>query len=242
MDVKILTLFPEMVSPFFSQSIAKRSIDKGIVSYKIINFRDFSTSSYNKVDDAPFGGGAGMVLSPEPLYRALNSIDAKGKMVIFPTPSGKLFTECDALSLSKEKELIFICGHYEGMDQRVVDEYVKREYSVGNYVLSSGESATVVMLDAIIRLIDGVISKESLLDESFQSGLLEYPQYTRPSSYCTKKVPEVLYNGNHLQIQNWREFTRLKKTLLNRPDLLRDISLDIKERDTLLKILKEEDL
>lgn len=242
MNIEILTLFPEMVEPFFSSSIARRAVEKGLVNYSLINFRDFSTSSYKKVDDIPYGGGAGMVLSPETLYKALDSINAKGKMVIFPSPSGKVFQQKDALSLSKEKDLVFICGHYEGIDQRVIDEYVKREYTIGDYVLSSGESATVVLVDSIIRLIPGVISDESLLDESFSNGLLEYPQYTRPESYCTKKVPEVLCNGNHAQIEKWRRVMRLKKTLLNRPDLLRGISLDVTWRETLLEILKEEDL
>ena len=240
MKITILTLFPEMVEPFFLSSIMKRAVEKGIIEYRIINFRDWAEGVHAKADDIPYGGGAGMVIMPGPISKALDSIEAKGKRVVFPTPSGKLLTEDYALSLSKEDELVFICGHYEGLDQRVIDEYVTDEISIGDYVLSSGETATIVVIDALYRLIDGVIASESLEDESFSKGLLEYPQYTRPYRYCTKSVPDVLLTGHHSHITQWRCDQRLAKTMQNRPDLLSDASLSIEERKRLLSILDQD--
>ena len=239
MKITIFTLFPEMVEPFFKSSIMKRAVEKGLIQYKIINFRTYASGVHQKADDEPFGGGAGMVIMPEPLSRALDDSEAKGKRVVFPTPSGKQFTESYASDLSKEEELYFICGHYEGIDQRVVDEYVTDEITIGDYVLSSGETSTIVIIDALFRLIDGVITSESLEDESFNSGLLEYPQYTRPATYCNKDVPSVLLSGNHRHITEWRDCKRLEKTLLNRPDLLSHASLSIKERQNFLKIISK---
>ncbi len=240
MKITVLTLFPEMVEPFFTSSIMKRAVEKGIIEYEIINFRSFASGVHKKTDDEPFGGGAGMVLSPSPLFSALSTLGDK-KRVIFPTPSGKLFNQKYSYELSLEDELVFICGHYEGMDQRVIDTFVTDEISIGDYVLTSGESATVVMIDSIFRLIDGVITDESLEDESFSNGLLEYPQYTRPQVYCNKKVPDVLLSGNQSHITEWRRFKGLEKTLLNRPDLLSHASLSIKERQDLLKIYSKEE-
>ena len=239
MKITIFTLFPEMVEPFFKSSIMKRAVEKGLIQYNIINFRSYSSGVHQKADDEPFGGGAGMVIMPEPLSKALDDSGAKGKRVVFPTPSGKQFTESYASDLSKEEELYFICGHYEGIDQRVIDEYVTDEITIGDYVLSSGETSTIVIIDALFRLIDGVITSESLEDESFNSGLLEYPQYTRPATYCNKDVPSVLLSGNHRHITEWRDCKRLEKTLLNRPDLLSHASLSIKERQNLLKIISK---
>ena len=189
MHIDILTLFPQMVESFFTSSIMARAVERGLVSYRIINFRDFATDSHRTCDDIPYGGGAGMVLKCEPLFAALDSIGARDKRVVFPSPSGRLFNQAYAEDLSREENLVFICGHYEGLDQRVIDTYVDDEISIGDYVLSSGETSTVVIIDALYRLIDGVISSESLEDESFSSQLLEYPQYTRPERYCTKSVP-----------------------------------------------------
>lgn len=220
MKITILTLFPEILTGFFSSSIPLIAKDKGLLDTEIINFRDFTEDKHHKCDDEPYGGGAGMVLKPEPLFKALNSISAKGKRVIYPSPSGKLFNQKIAEELSKEKELIFIAGHYEGLDQRVIDAFVTDELSIGDYVLSSGETAILVMVDAIYRLIDGVISSESLVEESFTDGLLEYPQYTRPQVYEGMKVPSVLLSGNHKQINEWRYNKRLEKTLKNRIDLM----------------------
>lgn len=241
MKIIIFTLFPEMIRPFFTSSIMKRAVDKGIVEYEIVNFRDYAEGVHKKADDLPYGGGAGMVIMPEPLSKALDDHNAAGKRVIFPTPSGKTFTEKYAEELSKEDELVFICGHYEGIDQRVIDTYVTDEITIGDYVLSSGETSTIVIVDALFRLIDGVITEESLEDESFNSSLLEYPQYTRPPRYCTKSVPDVLLIGHHGHITQWRCDQRLVKTMLNRPDLLSHASLSTEERERLLKILDSED-
>ena len=241
MHITILTLFPEMVIPFFTSSIMKRAVDKGIITYSIIDFRDFADGVHHKCDDIPYGGGAGMVIMPEPLSKALDSIDAKGKRVVFPTPSGRLLTESYAEDLSKNDELVFICGHYEGVDQRIIDEYVTDEISIGDYVLSSGESASIVIIDALFRLIDGVIASESLEEESFTSHLLEYPQYTRPERYCNKSVPDVLLSGHHRHITQWRNDKRIEKTMHSRPDLLSDASLSVDERNRLLTILDKED-
>lgn len=239
MKITILTLFPELVEPFFKASIMKRAVSNNIIQYNIINFRDYASGIHQKTDDSVFGGGAGQLLMPDPLFKALDSLEAKGKRVIFPTPSGKLYTQDYAVELSKEQELIFICGHYEGLDQRVIDEYVTDEISIGDYVLSAGETSSIVIIDAIYRLLDGVISRESLEEESFSSGLLEYPQYTRPASYCSKNVPDVLLSGHERHITEWRFGKRLEKTLLNRPDLLSRASLSIKERQEFLRTLSK---
>ena len=241
MHISILTLFPEMVVPFFTSSIMKRAVEKGIITYDVIDFRDFAEGVHRKADDIPYGGGAGMVIMPEPLSRALDSVGAQGKRVVFPTPSGRLLTERYAEELAREEELVFICGHYEGIDQRVIDRYVTDEISIGDYVLSSGETASIVVIDALYRLIEGVISSESLDEESFTSPLLEYPQYTRPERYCNKSVPEVLLSGHHRHIAQWRLDRRLEKTMHSRPDLLSDASLSIDERKRLLFILDKED-
>ena len=241
MKITVLTLFPEMVEPFFTSSIMKRAVEKGIISYNIVNFRSWAEGRHKKADDEPFGGGAGMVLMPSPLYKAINEMELRGKRIVFPTPSGKLFNEAYAEELAAQDELVFICGHYEGLDQRVIDEFVTDEISIGDYVLSSGETSTVVIIDAVYRLIEGVITDSSLEDESFSNGLLEYPQYTRPDVYCNKKVPDVLLSGNQSHITEWRRFKGLEKTLLNRPDLLSHASLSIKERQDLLNIYNKEE-
>lgn len=220
MKITILTLFPEVFEGFFSTSIPLLAKEKGLLDVNIINFRDYTTDKHHKCDDEPYGGGAGMVLKPEPLFKALKSIDATSKRVIYPTPSGRLFNQSIAKELSSEKELVFIAGHYEGLDQRVIDAFVTDELSIGDYVLSSGETAILVMIDAIYRLIDGVISPESLVEESFNDSLLEYPQYTRPQEYEGMRVPEVLLSGNHKQINDWRYKKRLEKTIKNRIDLM----------------------
>ncbi|MDY4067154.1 tRNA (guanosine(37)-N1)-methyltransferase TrmD [Bullifex sp.] len=237
MHIDILTLFPDMIKAFFENSIMARAVEKGIITYNIINFRDYTYDNHHTCDDIPYGGGAGMVLKPEPLFDALNSINAAASRVIFPTPSGKLFNQDYANSLSKEERLTFICGHYEGLDQRVIDEWVDDEISIGDYVLTSGETSSIVIIDAIFRLIDGVISKESLEDESFSSPLLEYPQYTRPERYCQKNVPDVLLSGHHERIATWRVFQRLEKTMLSRPEVLTNASLDVESRKKFIQLL-----
>ena len=213
MHIDILTLFPEMVSSFFTSSIMARAVEKGIISYRIVNFRDYAEDRHRTCDDVPYGGGAGMVLKCEPIGRALEEVDARNRRVIFPTPSGRLFNQEYAQELSREENLVFICGHYEGLDQRIIDTYVDDEISIGDYVLSSGETSSIVIIDAVYRLVEGVIASESLEDESFSNGLLEYPQYTRPERYCTKSVPDVLLSGHHERIATWRDFRMLEKTM-----------------------------
>lgn len=236
MNIDVVTLFPEMVQGFFSNSIMKRAIENGIITYNMIDFRSFAIDKHHTCDDSPYGGGAGMVLKPEPLCKALESIKAKEKRVIYPSPSGKRLTQSLAKELSKEENLVFICGHIEGIDQRVIDLYVDDEISIGDYVISSGEISSLVVIDSVYRLIDGVISSESLDEESFSDGLLEYPQYTRPNVFNDLEVPQVLLSGNHKSIKKWRLEKRLEKTLSFRPELLEEKSLDLESRKTLQEL------
>lgn len=219
MKITVLSLFPEILDSFFHSSIMQKAIDKGLISYNSVNIRDFAFDRHKSCDDIPYGGGAGMILKPEPLALALNSVDAKSKRVIYPSPSGRVLTQSLAWELSKEQELIFVCGRYEGVDQRIIDLYVDDEISIGDYVLSSGEVATLVIVDSLYRLIEGVISKESLEEESFTDLLLEYPLYTRPPLFEGLEVPEVLISGHHQKIKEWRLKKRIEKTQKNRPDL-----------------------
>ncbi|MDR1147905.1 MAG: tRNA (guanosine(37)-N1)-methyltransferase TrmD [Spirochaetaceae bacterium] len=227
MKYTVLSLFPEIIDTFFATSIMAKAISRGIVAYRSINIRDYAQDKHKTCDDAPYGGGAGMLMLPEPLSRALSAADAgmPGKRAIYLSPSGKMFTQELAKELARERELILICGRYEGIDQRVIDLYVDDEISVGDYVLSSGETAALVLIDASYRLLDGVISGESLNEESFSGGLLEYPQYTRPEIYDSiqgeMRVPEILLSGHHENIRRWRLKKRVEKTLANRPELLR---------------------
>lgn len=222
MKFTVLTLFPEIPRAFFESSIMAKAVERGIIAYDLVNIRDFALDRHHTCDDATYGGGAGQLLLPEPLGKSLDSVEAykKTKHVIYVTPSGKPFTQKKALELSQKEEIVFVCGRYEGIDQRIIDTYVDEEISIGDYVMSSGELAATVMVDAIYRLVDGVITEESLDEESFSDGLLEYPQYTRPSVYKGMAVPEVLTSGNHEEIRKWRLRKSLQKTLRNRPDLI----------------------
>jgi len=217
----LITLFPELLSGYFENSIMAKAVDRGLISYSIINFRDYAHDRHRTCDDAPYGGGAGMVIKPEPLAEALDSIDGMNKRVIYPSPSGKLFNQEYAWELSKEKELVLVCGRYEGVDQRIIDLYVDDEVCIGDYVLSSGEIAALTIVDSVYRLMDGVISGESLEEESFTGGLLEYPHYTRPAVFRGTEVPDVLLSGNHAEINKWRYGKRIEKTRRNRPELLK---------------------
>jgi tRNA (guanine37-N1)-methyltransferase len=231
----VLSLFPEIVDAYFSASIMAKAVERGVVGYRSVNIRDFAADKHHKCDDAPYGGGAGMLMLPEPLGRALESVGVKPKTeaaaedggpdakprVVYLSPSGKPFDQAFARTLAGERELILLCGRYEGMDQRVIDAYVDDEVSIGDYVLSSGEIAALVVIDAVYRLVDGVITKESLDEESYSDGLLEYPQYTRPEVYGSMRVPEVLLSGHHENIRRWRLDKRVEKTLAVRPDLIR---------------------
>jgi len=220
MNFSILTLFPELIEPFFQESIMARSVAAGLVDYDVIDFRTFAQDRHRTCDDTPYGGGAGMVVKPEPLGAALESVNAREKRVVYASPAGKPLTQKYAYELAKEDELVFICGRYEGIDQRIIDMYVDDEISIGDYVISSGEIATLVIIDSVYRLLEGVITPESLLEESFTDGLLEYPHYTRPATYCGRSVPDVLLSGHHAHIEAWRLEKRIEKTFFNRPDLL----------------------
>jgi len=220
MKFHVLTLFPEIPRAFFESSIMAKAVQKGIIAYDLVNIRDFALDKHKTCDDSPYGGGAGMLMMTKPLASALDSVKPRKKRVIYVTPSGKKFTQNLAYELSRESDLVIICGRYEGIDQRIIDSYVDDEISIGDYVLSSGEAAATVIIDAVYRLIDGVIKSESLEEESFSDGLLEYPQYTRPEEFLDQKVPEVLLSGHHEKIRAWRLKQRLAKTMRMRPDLI----------------------
>ena len=219
MKIDILTLFPEMFSPLNS-SILKRAVDAGILEFNLINIRDFSKDKHKKCDDYPFGGGAGMLMSLQPIYDAIKSVKKENSKIIFPSPRGAKFDHKKAKELSSFKHLIFVCGHYEGVDERIFELFDMEEISLGDYVLTGGELPSMVMIDSLSRFVDGVISKESLENESFSNGLLEYPQYTRPAVFEGIKVPEVLLSGNHQEVEKWRKEESLKRTKKSRKDLL----------------------
>ena len=220
MKIDILTLFPEMFNPVLESSIIKRAITKGLVTINVINFRSYSKLNNNQVDDTPFGGGAGMVLMCDPIFSCIDAIKTPESKVILMSPGGKVYNQTIALNLSKEKHLIIICGHYEGVDERILS-ICDYEISIGDYILTGGELASLVLCDSIVRLIPGVISNESLNSESFTDNLLDYPVYTKPRIYRGMEVPEVLLSGDHAKINKWREEQRIKKTKEKRPDLLR---------------------
>jgi len=226
MKYTVLTLFPEITDAFFSNSIMAKAIKQGIIEYKAVNIRDFAFDKHKTCDDAPYGGGPGMLMLPEPLDSAIKSVlpsstSCKRPRVIYLSPSGRLFNQETAHEFAAESELILICGRYEGIDQRIIDRYVDDEISIGDYVLSSGETAALAVIDATYRLVDNVICADSLSEESFSGGLLEYPQFTRPEVFDTMKVPEVLMSGHHEQIRLWRLEKRVEKTLKQRPDLIK---------------------
>ena len=221
MKIDILTLFPESFS-YLDESIIKRARQKGIIEINIVDIRSFSKDKHKKCDDYPFGGGAGMLMSVQPIYDAVKSVQTEKSKIIMPSPSGKLFNGEIAKNLAKEEHLIFICGHYEGVDQRVSDIFKPQEISIGDYVLTGGELASMVIIDALARQIDGVITKESLDEESFDDGNLEYPQYTRPQDFMGYKVPDVLVSGNHQEVARWRKEQALKRTNTVRPDLIKN--------------------
>lgn len=219
MKFNVLTLFPEMFEPL-KQSIIGRAIEKNIIELNLINIRDFSKDKHKKVDDTPYGGGAGMVMRADVVYDAYKSIASEKAKVIFLSPQGKTLNQQKVEELSKNENLILICGHYEGIDQRVIDEIVDEEISVGDYVLTGGELPAMVLIDAVSRYVPGVLGEESIKEESFSTGFLEYPQYTRPEIFNGRRVPEVLLSGHHENIENWRKQEAIRITKLKRPDLL----------------------
>ena len=219
MKIDILSLFPEMFDGFLESSIIKRAREQGYVDIKIHNFRDYSLDKHGRVDDYPYGGGAGMVLMCEPIFRCLDEIKTPESFVIMTSPAGHTFKQEMAVDLSKKKHLIILCGHYEGFDERI-KSIVDMEVSIGDYVLTGGELPSMVMCDAITRLIPGVISAKSLEVESFNDGLMDYPNYTRPEEFREMRVPEVLLSGHHKNIENYRYEKQLEMTKTRRPDLL----------------------
>jgi len=220
MRIDILTLFPEMFENFNKDSIIKRAIEKKLVEVNVIDFRKYSLDPHNKVDDTPYGGGSGMVLMCQPIYDAIEDIKTKDAKVIMLTPDGKTYKQEIAYSLSKEKHLILLCGHYEGFDERIRN-IVDFEISIGDFILTGGEYPAMVVADSIIRLVDGVIEEESHLIESFNDNLLDYETYTKPANFRGMEVPSVLLSGNHKKIDEFRQNSRYNRTIERRPDLLR---------------------
>lgn len=219
MKIDILTLFPDMFQGVFSESIIKRAIEEKKVEINLVNFRDFTKDPHNKVDDTPYGGGAGMVLAPQPIFDCVKSLRTEDSIVILLTPDGEVYKEKRAYSLAKEKHLILICGHYEGFDERI-RSICDLELSIGDYVLTGGEIASMAITDSIVRLLPGVITEESHINDSFNNNLLDYPTYTKPRVYEGMEVPEVLLSGDHKKIAEYRYNESLKKTQERRPDLL----------------------
>lgn len=220
MKFDVLTLFPEMFDTL-NQSIIGRAIEKDLININLVNIRDFSKDKHKNVDDTPYGGGAGMVIRSDVVYDSYNSVKTDGAKVIYMSPQGKVLDQKKVVELSKEKHLILLCGHYEGIDQRVLDEIVDEEISIGDYVLTGGELPAMVLIDSVSRYVEGVISEDSTSEESFSNNLLEYPQYTRPEVFNGVKVPEVLLSGHHENIRKWREEKSLEFTKNKRPDLLK---------------------
>ena len=221
MNITVLTLFPEMFAPL-KESIIGRAVNSGKINIKIVNIRDYAQNKHLKCDDYPFGGGAGMVMMPQPVGSAIDAVDPEHRAHrIFMSPRGRTFSQKIAVELSAKQDILLLCGHYEGVDQRVIDLYMDEELSIGDYVLTGGELPAMVVCDCVARYVDGVISGESLKDESFASELLEYPQYTRPAVYKGISVPEVLLSGNHAEVDRWRAEQALEIPRKNRPDLLK---------------------
>lgn len=221
MKFDILTLFPEMFEPL-KKSIIGKALEKNIIEINLINIRDFSKDKHKRVDDTPYGGGAGMVIRPDVVYDAYNSIKNKDAKVYYLSPKGNVLNQEKIKRLSKEKHIVLLCGHYEGIDQRVLDEIVDEEISIGDYVLTGGELPAMVLIDSVSRYVDGVLNKESVEEESFSNGLLEYPQYTRPEIFLDKRVPEVLISGHHENIKKWRIEKSIDITKSKRPELLKE--------------------
>jgi tRNA (guanine37-N1)-methyltransferase len=244
MQIDILTLFPEMFSGVFGQSILQKAAEKSAVNFNVVNFREFADNKHSTVDDYPYGGGAGMVLKPQPIFDAVASLRAKANSknprVILLCPQGGRYEQRKAEELAKEDHLIFICGHYEGYDERIREHVVTDEISIGDYVLTGGELGAMVVVDSVVRLLPEVLgNQESHMKDSFSTGLLEHPHYTRPADFRGMKVPDVLISGNHKFIEEWRNKEALRRTLLRRPDLLEKIELTNEQEKWLNEVKKE---
>lgn len=233
MKIDVLTLFPEMVEGVFASSIMKKASDKGKASFRVVNFREYAEGKHKVVDDYPYGGGAGMVLKPQPLFDAVEDLKktAENPRIVLMCPQGERYTQQKAEELAQEEHLIFLCGHYEGYDERVRQHLVTDEISIGDYVLTGGELGAMVVADSVVRLLPGVLGNEySAVQDSFSSGLLEHPHYTRPADFRGLKVPDVLVSGNHKHINEWRRMESLKRTWERRPDLLGSMDLTEEEK------------
>lgn len=246
MNFHVLTLFPEMIMNGLETSILGRAAAKGIVSFEAVNIRDYTLERHGKVDDYPYGGGAGMVMQAEPIYRAYAALVEKiGKKprVIYMTPQGQTFNQRIAEDLAKEEDLVFLCGHYEGVDERVLEMIATDYLSAGDYVLTGGELPAMMMIDCISRLVPGVLNNNVSAEfETFHDNLLEYPQYTRPEVFMGKKVPDILLSGHHANVEKWRREQSIIRTLKNRPELLEDAVLSKKEQKFLYELLRQQEL
>ncbi|MGE7667258.1 tRNA (guanosine(37)-N1)-methyltransferase TrmD [Ureibacillus composti] len=241
MNIHVLSLFPEMFTGVFGASILKKAQEKGAVNLAVSDIRTFSNNKHNQVDDYPYGGGAGMVLKPEPMFHAVEKItEGRNPRIILMCPQGERFTQKKAEELAKEEELVFLCGHYEGYDERIRQYLVTDEISIGDFVLTGGELPAMTVIDAVVRLLPGVLGQEdSHIHDSFSTGLLEHPHYTRPADFRGMKVPDILMSGNHAKIDQWREEQSLKRTFERRPDLLDEMDLT-KEQLAYIESLKKE--
>lgn len=244
MKVDVLTLFPEMMDGVFRSSILGKAQEKDIVNLNAVNFRDYSGNKHGTVDDTPYGGGGGMVLKPDPIFSAVEDLLSRSSApprVILMCPQGETFTQQKAEELSAEEHLIFICGHYEGYDERIREHLVTDELSIGDYVLTGGELPAMVVIDSVVRLLPGVLGNEtSAVTDSFSTGLLEYPHYTRPAEFRGWKVPDILLSGHHANIETWRREQALKRTLQRRPDLLDKIILSDQDRKVIKRLQQEQ--
>ena len=238
MKFDVLTLFPEMFE-VLNQSILGKAQEKNLIDINLINIRDFSKDKHKKVDDTPYGGGAGMVMRADVVYDAFKSVETPNSKLIYLSPQGKPLNQAKVEELAKNEHLILLCGHYEGIDQRVIDKIVDEEISIGDYVLTGGEIPAMVLIDSVSRYIEGVIKSDSKEEESFSQGLLEYPQYTRPEEFEGQKVPEVLLSGHHQKIEKWRKEQAIKITLNKRPDLIKKYNFSEEEKKILEKIENE---
>ena len=240
MNFHVLTLFPDMIRDGFQTSITGRAVEKGLLSLDTVNIRDFSVNKHNRVDDYPYGGGAGMVMQAEPVYLAYQSVAEKlpkKPKVLYMSPQGKVFNQRMAEELAQEEELVFLCGHYEGIDERVLEEIVDEEVSIGDYVLTGGELPALVIMDAVARLVGGVLHNEDSAEfDSFHDNLLEYPQYSRPEVWRDKVVPPILMSGHHANVEKWRREQSLIRTLERRPDLLENANLTKQDKKFLAKL------
>ena len=237
MKFSILTIFPEMFE-ILNKSVIGRAEKNNLIELEVINIRDFAIDKHNTVDDTPYGGGAGMLMKADIVYNSIASVKQKDSKIIYLSPKGKTLTQEKVKELISEKHLVLLAGHYEGIDQRIIDNYIDEEISVGDYILTGGEIPAMILVDSVARLVEGVISKDSV-DDSFENNLLEYPQYTRPETFNNIEIPEVLKSGNHKEIADWRRKESLKITFLRRPDLLEKAILTNEDKEYIDKLKKQ---